>query len=156
MRSIALFGHSADGGRVNYLLTRSKLFAAGIIHDPIPAGGLGLNLDMITGHATGRRLIGSLYRHSVTEAPDAYSGGFLFDGHRSTTPTLIMVGDEAKGATDPLSSEVLFSLLRTTGTPTRLLRYPDGGHNPGSDASALHRFQQVEAWLNRYAPGGPS
>lgn len=152
---IALFGHSAGGGRVNYLLTRSRLFSAGIIHDPIEAGALAMNLSLSTGRNTGRKLMAGLNGVSLEQRPEVFTGGFLFDGWRNRTPTLIMVGEHELGATDPLSSELLFSLLRTEGVPTRMVRYKGEGHNPTSDAGALHRFEQVKAWLDLYAPAGP-
>lgn len=153
-RRVAVLGHSAGGGRVNLLLTRSRLFGAGIIHDPIPAGALPSTLSFISGKNAGAGFDETHLSNGIRFADDprVFTDGFLFDGYKSTTPTLIMVGNPEKGAIDTLSSEVLFSMLRQYGIPTRMLRYVDEGHNPLTAASALHRYREIKAWLDKYIP----
>ncbi len=151
---VAVFGHSAGGARVNWLLTRSDLYGAGIIHDAIPSGALPMTLAFTSGRRTGMGfdegyLSGGL---RLADDPDVFTGGFLFDGYRSTTPTLIMVGDPDKGAIEPLSSEVLFSILRQYGVPAIMLRYVDEGQNQLSFASPLHRFGEIRRWLETHIP----
>jgi Tol biopolymer transport system component/acetyl esterase/lipase len=157
---IAVFGHSAGGARVNVLLTRSRLYHAGIIQDPIESGAMATVLALTTGTSAGGRFedFGFWSYDKTTDGvpfshnPAAYLGGFLFDGYKSTTPTLLLVGNPLKGATSSLSEEVLFSMLRQNKIPTRMLRYMDDGHNPSSPQSALHRFNEVRQWLEKYIP----
>lgn len=149
---IAILGHSAGGARVQYLVTRTSLFAAAILHDPIPSGALAQNLAMMTGDYAGAPASIGMTGEPVDENPDAYSGGYLIDGIHIRTPTLIMVGNPDKGAIDPLSSEFLFSLLRTNGVPSRMVRFVDDGHNPGGNAAAIRRYREVEGWLKRHMP----
>lgn len=148
---VGIMGHSAGGGRVNYLLTRTHRYAAGIVHDPIPAGALPTHLALITGAATGEHL-GKFGISTIAQRPEAYTNHFMLDGYLSRTPTLIIVGNPARGAMVPLSAEALFSMLRSFDVPARFLRYPDDGHTPESRASALHRYAEVLSWLKRYAP----
>jgi acetyl esterase/lipase len=162
-RRVAVFGHSAGGGRVNLLLTRSHLYHAGILHEPTSSGSMATILDVTTGPSAGVRFenFGFWGSDKATDGvsfaknPSAYLSGFLFDGYKSTTPTLILVGNPAKGALPPMSAEVLFSMLRQYNVPTRMLRYTNDGHNPLNAASSLSEFNEVRAWLERYIPAHP-
>ena len=133
-----VIGHSAGGARVNLLLTRSNLYGAGIISDQIAAGALPQTIWLTSAKQSGVRFDESFTSRGVTfaEDPSVYTGGFLFDGYKSKTPTLILVGNSEKGAAPGLSSEVLFSMLRQYKVPTRMLRYLDDGHTPTTRASA--------------------
>lgn len=153
-RRVAVFGHSAGGARVNLLLTRSNLYGAGIISDQIAAGALPQTIWLTSGKQSGVRFDESFTSRGVTfaEDPSVYTGGFVFDGYKSKTPTLILVGNSEKGAAPGLSSEVLFSMLRQYKVPTRMLRYLDDGHTPTTLASALHRYKEIRRWLEVYIP----
>jgi Tol biopolymer transport system component len=145
---IALFGQSAGGARVNDLLTRSHLFAAGIIHDQIDSGAIAEDLE-----AAALGLPITWYGQDLTpQAREAQISGFLFDGWRSTTPTLIMVGDPALGGLDPLSAETLHAMLLSVHIPTRFVRFLDDGHNATTPAGVVARFKEMKAWLDAYAP----
>jgi dienelactone hydrolase len=148
---VAVFGQSAGGGRVNDLLTRSRLFAAGIIHDPIDSGAVAEDLEEAT-----EALPITWYGTHLTPADrQAQLSGFLFDGWHSTTPTLIMVGNPALGALDPLSAETLYAMLQSVHVPTRFVRFMEDGHNAASPAGVEARFAEMKAWLDRYAPSSP-
>ena len=149
-RRLAIFGHSAGGARVSYILASTNRYAAGIIHDPAPSGALPNSIFLISGGRTGQSLLqeGS----SIEENPDVYTGGFLFDANRVRTPTLIMLGNPERGAAPPLSAEVLYSLLRMNNIPARLVRFPEDGHVPSSTASTMIRFDEMQAWLSRFVP----
>lgn len=149
---IAILGHSAGGARVQYLLTQTGLFAAAILHDPVPSGALAQNLATMTGDYTGAPASMGMAGEPIDKNPDAYSGGYLIDGARIRTPTLIMVGNPDRGAIAPLSSEFLFSLLRTNGVSARMVRFVDDGHNPGSLGAALRRHREMESWLEQHMP----
>jgi len=147
-RRIAIFGQSAGGGRINYLLTQTHLFAAGILHDPIASGSVAELLRAASLHLPAPQDLGRLSRRGR----EAALGGFLFDGWRSTTPTLIMTGDAQHGALDPLSAETLFSLLAASHTPVEMLRFPNDGHEPTTPGGALARYHAMKQWLDRFAP----
>ncbi|MEP7245170.1 MAG: prolyl oligopeptidase family serine peptidase, partial [Gammaproteobacteria bacterium] len=144
---IGVLGSSAGGARVNLLLTRSTRYRAGVIHDEIGAGVLPEFLNSLTGPRTGstgttmfwQTRVGNLADH-----PKDFLGGFLFDGYKSKTPTLIMIGGDRNqdllAALDPTSAEVLFSILRQNHVPARMLRYLDDGHGFQTQASANHAF----------------
>ncbi|WP_157218993.1 S9 family peptidase [Flavisphingomonas formosensis] len=153
---IAILGHSAGGARVQYLLTRTSLFTAAILHDPIPPGALAQNLAMMTGDYAGAPVSIGTTGELLGENPEAYFGGYLIDGVRIRTPTLIMVGNPDKGAIDPQSSEFLFSLLRANGVPARMVRFVDDGHNPGSSAASMRRYREMDGWLDQYLPDRPA
>ncbi len=151
---VALFGLSAGGARINRLLTRGSIYRAGVMDDAIAAGVLPEFIETMSGPFAGTTASMSFWNGMVgkfSEKPQAYLGGFLFDGYKSTAPTLILVGgDRNKGALNPLSAEVLFSMLRRNGVPTRMLRYVDEGHGFSTPASATHAFEQVAGWFARY------
>jgi dipeptidyl aminopeptidase/acylaminoacyl peptidase len=152
---VAVFGHSAGAARVNLLLSLSSLYGAAIIHDEIYAGALPQMIWSTSGSNTGTGFDESFTSRGVTFAQDpaVYTGGFMFDGYKSKTPTLILVGDPERGAAQTLSSEVLFSMLRQYKVPSRMLRYVDDGHSPSTVASALNRVEEIRKWLETYIPG---
>lgn len=157
---VGVMGHSAGGARVNLLLTRTHLYRAAIINEPVEAGPIDMLLTLTTGELAGGRFEDVNVWESTkstdgvrfAENPSAYLTGFLFDGYKNSTPTLIMDGNPARGAVCPISQEVLFAMLRQYGVPTRLLRYMDDGHAANSEASAIHRFNEARTWLEKYMP----
>jgi dipeptidyl aminopeptidase/acylaminoacyl peptidase len=155
---VAIFGYSAGGARVNLLLTRSTLYRAGIIFEAIPSGALPSTIWATTGERTGVGFDENFTSRGKTfaQAPSVYTGGFLFEGYKSKTPTLILVGNPDKGACPTLSAEVLFSMLRQYKVPTRMVRYVDEGHGPMTVASALQRYNEIRKWLEMYIPPSPT
>ncbi len=151
---VGLFGASAGGARVNLLLTRGSMYRAGVMHDAIGAGVLPDYIVSSSGASAGATDTMGFWNAMVgkfSDNPQAYLGGFLFDGDKSRTPTLILVGgDRNKGALNPLSAEVLFSMLRRNGVPARMLRYVDEGHGFSTPATAGHAFEQVTGWFAKY------
>jgi dipeptidyl aminopeptidase/acylaminoacyl peptidase len=154
-KRVAVFGHSAGGARVNLLLARSTLYAAGVVDEPIESGSMAELIENTTGASTGVRFDEHFLSRGITfaENPAVYTGGFLFDGYKSKTPTLILVGNPEKGALNPTSAEVLFSMLRQYNIPARMLRYTDDAHNPATIESALQRYDEIRRWLDLYLPG---
>lgn len=151
-KRVAVLGHSAGGGRVNLLLTRSSLYNAAVISDPIGAGVLPNLLSSLTGSSTGttnwEQRFMQFLGYRLAEMPELYLGGFLFDGYKSRTPTLIIVGgDRQRGALNPLSVEVLFSILRQYDVPAKMLRYMDEGHTLRNPQAVRHAFAQIQEWL---------
>ncbi|MBL8268172.1 prolyl oligopeptidase family serine peptidase, partial [Steroidobacter sp.] len=151
---IGILGASAGGARVNLLLTRSTRYRAAAMHDAIAAGVLPDFLYSLTGARTGSVSTMGFWQARLgrlADRPKDFLGGFLFDGYKSKTPTLILVGgdraQEAMPASDPFSAEVLFSVLRQSHVPARMLRYLDDGHGFQTPASASHAFEQVDAWF---------
>ena len=148
-RRIVIFGQSAGGGRVNLLLTRGHRYAAAILHDPIPSGH---DAEALRAAALGLPVRWSRPQ-LTTRQRRAELKGFLFEGWRSRTPTLIMVGNPEHGAVDPLSAQTLYSMLLSRHVPTRFVQYLDDGHVPTTSAGVEDRFHQMQTWMDRYAPG---
>lgn len=151
---IGVLGSSAGGARVNLLLTRSTRYRAAALHDQIGSGILPDFLNGLTGARTGSLASTAYWQQRVgklAERPNDFLRGFLFDGFKSRTPTLILVGGDrnkpALAAGDPLSAEVLFSILRQSHVPARMLRYVDDGHGFETPASATHAFEQIDSWF---------
>jgi dipeptidyl aminopeptidase/acylaminoacyl peptidase len=148
--NVAIFGHSAGGQRTNVLLTRSKLFKAAVLNDPVPAGTLEVLLSYWTsGSHTGSNfepLFVPTIGGRLQDKPQLYARSFLLDGYKNKTPTLILIG--AKSPVPPLSSETLFTMLRQYRTPTRLIRFVDEGHTYTTVASARLAFREVTSWLD--------
>jgi len=155
-KRIAVLGHSAGGPRAMHLISTTQLFAAAILHDPSTTPGVASQLPDLTGRGLGGRLLTEFNRSTPSQKPEAFSGGPTFEGYNSRTPTLILLGNEDRGAVPPISAEVMFSLLRTNGVPTQILRYPGDGHIAGSLATALDRYRRIVDWLGKYAPPGPT
>jgi dipeptidyl aminopeptidase/acylaminoacyl peptidase len=150
-----LFGHSAGGPRVERLLARSRRpYAAALIHDAAYFGALPQVLGQISGPNTGNPVPRSTTGIEPFEWLDVVSQEhFLFDAKNIHVPTLIMVGNPALGAVQPLSSEILYSILRQKGVPTNLIRYRNDGHVPGSAATARHRFDLISQWFSSFGSG---
>ena len=153
---IGILGSSAGGARVNLLLTRSARYRAGAIHDEIGAGVLPDFIGTLTGPntgSTGSQMYWETQVGKLADDPGAYLKGFLFDGYKSKTPTLIIVGGDRNNllaALDPFSAEVLFSILRQHHVPARMLRYVDDGHGFQTPASSRHAFEQIHSWFSNH------
>jgi dipeptidyl aminopeptidase/acylaminoacyl peptidase len=145
---IVLFGHSAGGARVSYLLTQRR-YAAAVLHEAT-GGPLAALIQGVSGPLTGHSFEDTLapaHGARLAAAPRQYQDGFLFDGYKARTPTLLLIGG-APGATPALPSEALFSVLRQYRIPTRLLRFEDEGHVFQSAAGAEAAFDIIRIWFD--------
>ncbi len=152
---IALLGHSAGGRRVFMALhERSDLFAAAILNDPIAPDPESFMYFMSTGHLTGGsglRILESRVGVSIAEDTDQFSRNYLFDAWKIKTPTLIMMGDGIRSQPHA-PYEILFSILRRSGTPSRFIVFADEGHAYLKPDSALFALETIHEWLSHYCP----
>jgi dipeptidyl aminopeptidase/acylaminoacyl peptidase len=153
-RRVAVRGTSAGGARVNRLLMRSRIYSAAVLVEPTSSGIVAELLGATTGDQAGttlwRRYFADQLNGDLSENPNRYKDGFLFDGYKNRTPTLLLYGAQQNGGVSPLSGEVLFSTLRTYGVPARMLRYKNEGHAFTHYHSALAALNENLAWFDYY------
>ncbi len=65
------------------------------------------------------------------------------------TPTLILVGDRDGEVPAPQSYE-FWHALKTLGTPTELVVYPNEGHNIAQPEHRRDRLVRIASWFDRY------
>lgn len=151
---IALIGHSAGGPRAyNAALARPDLFAALVVNEGVAPDPLLGNIQMLSGTMTGGAFIGMMQQHfngTLADTPERFTLNTTFAAARMYTPTLIMTGAVEHGGIGAQSWEVIYSLLRGRGTPTRLLSFPELGHNYTTPQSASFAFEQARDWLNTH------
>ena len=87
---------------------------------------------------------------ALSDVPERYKDNMMFDSYRNKTPTLIMVGNEDLGGVAHLPSEVMYSILKENGVPTRMLKFPEEGHNYTRPESARFAFEEVHKWLETH------
>jgi dipeptidyl aminopeptidase/acylaminoacyl peptidase len=69
--------------------------------------------------------------------------------HRSTTPTLIIQGEEDR-CTPLGQAEELFNAIAASGAEVELVAYPREGHVPVERAHALDAIRRTQAWFDRH------
>ena len=150
-RRISLAGISLGGYEVAFILSKSKLFAAGVAASPVA--------DWASHGLTGRR--GSVYpsvallptfgmRVPFWTDPESYIANSLFyQAHGITTPLLIGVGRQDY-VVDCRQGEGLFNLLRYLKRPAYLLAYSHGGHGLGEDFG-----RRARQFFDHYLKGEP-
>lgn len=69
---------------------------------------------------------------------------------QAKTPTLILVGERDQGSTPEQSLE-FWRGLRTVGTPTQLVVYPNEGHNFNKKDS-IDTLKRSAEWFAKYMP----
>ncbi|HVK80257.1 MAG TPA: prolyl oligopeptidase family serine peptidase, partial [Verrucomicrobiae bacterium] len=148
---IAVIGHSAGGPRAyNAALARPDLFSALIVNEGVQPDPLMGNIQMLSGTMTGGAFIGMMEQHfngTLAETPERFILNTTFEAARMDTPTLMMMGAQEHGGLGTQSWEVIYSLLRGRGTASRLLAFPDLGHNYTTPQSAVFAFEQARDWL---------
>ncbi len=131
---IGLVGISHGGYETAFVLSKSKLFAAGVAGSPV--------VDWVNDLLTGRRgnvhsEIGWLRTLGMPvpfwEDPQAYvASSLMYQAHGITTPLLIGVGRQDT-VVDCREGESLFNLLRHLKRPAYLVAYPHAGHGLNED-----------------------
>ncbi len=153
---LAIRGYSAGGARVNALLTETDMFSAATLFEPTAPGNLTSLIYFITGPNTGRLFedgqYGMFLNAKLAEAPERYYDGYLLDGYKYKTPTLILVGAEERNANSSISEEALFSVLREYDIPTRMLRFVNEGHTFRDPNSVMLAFDEMLRWLEAHMP----
>ncbi|MEO1020326.1 MAG: prolyl oligopeptidase family serine peptidase, partial [Pseudomonadota bacterium] len=152
---VAILGHSAGGQRVYILLTQHDLFAAAILNESISPDPVSIFIKLASGEYTGSYPEGvfrQVFGGDLDEYPGRYKTNYMFDSYRIGTPALIMLGNEELGGIYQMPSEVLYSILRQRGVPTRLLKFVEEGHNYSRPESAKFAFEEVRRWLETHMP----
>jgi dipeptidyl aminopeptidase/acylaminoacyl peptidase len=142
---VAVTGYSYGGYMTNWLLTRTRRFAAAV------TGGCVTNLTSFYSNADlGALLLASELGAELGDDIESYlelsplrrAGGV-------STPTLILHGENDHRC--PVGqAEELFVALRRAGTKVRMVRYPEAGHLfilQGRPSHRLHYNQQVVDWV---------
>ncbi|MBY8825585.1 S9 family peptidase [Sphingomonas colocasiae] len=148
---VGLLGHSAGGARVIDLLARSRRYAAAVVNESVAPDPLFNYINMAHGRATGVDALARMTPDGLTKPrPEALVQAKLLSAYRSGTPTLVMLGNETKGATANLTGELLFSLLKENGVASRLIRFEKDGHVLMTPESSLRAFGEVRSWYDLY------
>ena len=131
---IGLVGISMGGYETAFVLSKSRLFAAGVAASPV--------VDWASDFLTGR--LGNV--HSETgwlrsigmtipywdDAESYVANSLIYQAHGITTPLLIGIGRQ-DSVVDCRDGQSLFNLLRYLKRPAYLIAYPRGGHGLGED-----------------------
>lgn len=156
---IALIGDSAGGRRVFQTLTRhSELFAAAILNEPTTPDPMSTVIRLSSGRYAGNMPAGvldDLLNASFGEEPELFKTNYLFDAIDIKTPTLIMMGDEKAGGVLQWPYEVVYSILKSEGTPARMIAFPGQGHGYSDPAVAKLAFEETRRWLETHMPPEP-
>jgi dipeptidyl aminopeptidase/acylaminoacyl peptidase len=150
---VAVLGHSAGGQRVYILLTQNDLYAAAILNESIPPDPTSLFIEHASGKNTGGYPVGAyrqMYGGGLADFPDRYKTNYMFDSYRIRTPTLIMLGNEELGGMYHVPNEILYSILKQHGLPTRMLKFVEEGHTYSRPESAKLAFEEVRRWLETH------
>jgi dipeptidyl aminopeptidase/acylaminoacyl peptidase len=145
---VAVTGYSYGGYMTNWLLTRTRRFAAAV------TGGCVTNLTSFYGSADlGALLLGSELGAELSDGLESYLDlSPLRRAATVSTPTLILHGEQDHRC--PVGqAEELFAALRRAGTRVRMVRYPDAGHLfilQGRPSHRLHYNQQIVDWVTEH------
>jgi dipeptidyl aminopeptidase/acylaminoacyl peptidase len=150
---IGLMGGSLGGYETAFVLTKSKLFAAGVAFS-LPGDWAS---QLLTGWGGSVNADAEDVFRSIGmpipfwEDPDSYvANSLLYHAHGITAPLLIGVG-RRDHRVDCRDGESLFNLLRYLKRPAYLVAYPRSGHWLGEDFN--RRAQQFfDHYLKREAP----
>lgn len=86
------------------------------------------------------------------ENPDTYDRiSSIDDVKRIETPLLLTAGEE-DWRCPPTQAEQLYVSLTKRGVPSRLVVYPEEHHNVGDPDRAIHRFEELLEWFDRFDP----
>lgn len=145
--SVALDGWSYGAVLGGYLLTRTTRFKAaslgGMVSDWIADYGASVYYDLV------RWYIGGTPWSNPTQWRERSS---ITHADRVRTPTLLHHGADDHVCW-PFHSMNYFAALRTAGTPTRLILYPDEGHDLVLPQSVRTRETQDLLWMQRFVRG---
>lgn len=157
---IAVMGHSAGGPRAySAAVHNPNLFAALIINEGVPPDPTSTTIMSLSGAFVGGNTMPSLewfFAGRMAERPERYEVNTMFAAARMGVPTLIMMGNEARGGINSQPWEVIYSILRSQDVPTRMLIFSDEGHGHETAASAKFAFEQARDWLGVHMPAPSS
>lgn len=148
---IGLIGHSAGGARVIRLLASRGKFAAAVVHEATAPDALFSYVGLAHKQMDGLSAAPRLSPDGVTvPRSDECTENVLFSAYASRTPSLVMIGNESLGSAANFTGEVLYSVLKDNGVPSKLVRFPDDGHNHVSKDSTLRAFTEASDWFATY------
>ncbi|MEM9301688.1 MAG: S9 family peptidase [Pseudomonadota bacterium] len=146
---IAVVGGSYGGYLANWLLTRTDRFAAAVVH----AGIFDLMIQAGSDYPWGRE---RTYGASPWIDPDRYRAlSPSTFAARIGTPTLLLHG-ERDHRVPVAHSLIQHNMMTARGVPSRLVLFPNDGHQIDRRTAAQRWWSEVFAWLERHAPPGPA
>ncbi|HEX4953184.1 MAG TPA: S9 family peptidase [Thermoanaerobaculia bacterium] len=144
---LAAAGGSYGGYLVAWILGHTDRFAALIDH----AGVYDLMAQFASDATWGREVSYGATPWTDPDRIDLYSPSRF--ASRFTTPTLILHGE--KDYRVPVTQGInLYGVLQAKGVPSRIVIFPNENHWVLKPKAALLWWQEVFAWLERYAPAG--
>jgi dipeptidyl aminopeptidase/acylaminoacyl peptidase len=154
---MGLQGHSFGGYETNYIVTRTRLFAAACAasgvsdlvswYGAVPRAG---HAEYSTERAQDR-MGGTLWR-----LPDLYiKNSPIFRADKVTTPLLLMNDKEDRQV--PFAQGVeFFTALRRLGKRVWMLQYDEGGHSVGRGKDAIDFSTRMAQFFDHYLKGAPA
>jgi len=152
-KSIGLMGHSFGGFETNYILTKSKLFAAGVSGGSI-TDLISSSFSITPAHGYAEYAYHEGYQTSMMvsffEDKDRYmKNSPVFHADGIQVPLLLWSGKKETRVPYQQSIE-LFLALRRLGKPAVMLLYPEGGHSLFNRHSQKNLTQKTEKWFDYY------
>ncbi len=84
--------------------------------------------------------------------PESYREASSIDDVAAIETPLLVTAGEADWRCPPSQSEQLYVSLRKQDVPAKLVVYPDEHHNVGDPDRAVHRFEELLEWFERFDP----
>jgi dipeptidyl aminopeptidase/acylaminoacyl peptidase len=158
-KGIGIGGQSWGGYQVSYMVTQSKLFAAGFAGAPVANmtsayGGIRWGSGLARAfqyEATQSRIGGSIWEYPMRYIENSP----LFHIDRVETPLLIMHNDE-DGAVPWYQGIELFVALRRHGKEAYLVNYNGDDHNPTKRANQLDIDMRMQQFFGHHLRGDPA
>ncbi len=158
-KGIGIAGQSWGGYQVSYMVTQSRLFAAGFAGAPVANmtsayGGIRWGSGLARAfqyEATQSRIGGSIWEYPMRYIENSP----LFHIDRVETPLLIMHNDE-DGAVPWYQGIELFVALRRHGKEAYLVNYNGDDHNPTKRANQLDIDMRMQQFFGHHLRGDPA
>ena len=138
-KRVAVSGHSYGAFMTANLLSRTRLFAAGIAE----SGAYNRTLTPF-GFQNERR--------NYWEAPDVYNNMSPFmNADKVKDPIMLIHGiADNNSGTFPIQSERFYAALKGFGATVRLVLLPAEAHGYAARETILHKHWEVLNWMNKY------
>jgi dienelactone hydrolase len=156
---VGIAGQSWGGYQVAYMVTQSKMFAAGFAGAPVANmtsayGGIRWSSGLARAfqyERTQSRIGGSIWEYPMRYLENSP----LFQVDRIETPLLIMHNDE-DGAVPWYQGIELFVAMRRHGKEAYLINYNGDGHNPTKRANQLDIDMRMQQFFGHHLRGDPA
>jgi dipeptidyl aminopeptidase/acylaminoacyl peptidase len=158
-QGVGIAGQSWGGYQVSYMVTQSRLFAAGFAGAPVANmtsayGGIRWGSGLARAfqyEATQSRIGGSIWEYPMRYIENSP----LFHIDRVETPLLIMHNDQ-DGAVPWYQGIELFVALRRHGKEAYLVNYNGDDHNPTKRANQLDIDMRMQQFFGHHLRGDPA